>query len=247
MPTLNILFPVYNEENRLENGIKKTDKYLSEETGIDYILTIVDNGSSDRTEEIARTLCVEMPQRVQYIKISEKGVGAAFRAGVAANRSDIVGYMDVDLSTDIHHLMQTYELFRENRSVDMVNASRWSRQSTTTGRKFYREITSAGLMCLLKVIFSLKATDAICGFKFYRKEVAEQLISEAGASTNGWFYLIELLIRAERDGLNIVELPVRWIDDTENSTVHTCSLIMEYLRQIIRLKRRLRRERTSQP
>lgn len=245
MPTLNILFPVCNEENRLEKGIRQTEKFLSEETDIDYILTIVDNGSNDRTEEIAHALCTEMPQHVQYIRISEKGVGVAFRAGVAANQCNIVGYMDVDLSTDIHHLIQTYELFLENQEIDMVNASRWNCQSTTTGRKFYREITSAGLMFLLKMIFSLKATDAICGFKFYRKEVAEKLITEAGASTDGWFYLIELLIRAEREGMNIVELPVRWIDDTKNSTVHTGSLIMEYLRQIVRLKRQLRLERKN--
>lgn len=243
MPTLNILFPVYNEENRLEKGIRKTEEFLSEMTNINYILTIVDNGSGDRTEEIAHTLCAEMPQRVQYMKIFEKGVGAAFRAGVAANQCDIVGYMDIDLSTDIHHLTQMYNIFLEKRSVDMVNASRWSRQSDTSGRKIYRNMTSIGLVYLLKLAFGMKASDAICGFKFYRRETAETLIAKAGASTNGWFYIIELLIRAEREGMNIVELPVRWIDDTKNSTVHTGSLIMEYLRQIVRLKRQLRLER----
>lgn len=238
--TLNILFPVYNEEKRLENGIVTTEKYLSEESDIDYVLTIVDNASTDRTEKIANDLCQRYPRKVQYIRIAEKGVGAAFRAGVAANTSDIVGYMDVDLSTDIKHVPQMYNIFAGNADVAMVNASRWSRQSDTSGRKWYRNITSIGLVWLLKLAFKMKASDAICGFKFFRKETAESLIVEAGESTNGWFYLIEMLLRAEHRGLNVQELPVHWEDDSQNSTVHTGALIKEYLRQIVSLKKRLR-------
>lgn len=240
MPTINILFPVYNEEKRLENGIRRTDEYLSGETDIDHVLTIVDNGSTDRTEEIARALCAERPERVRYIRIAEKGVGAALRAGVAANDRDIVGYMDVDLSTDIEHLRQVMDAFAADASVAMVNGSRWNRQSETRGRKFYRNVTSIGLVWILKLVFGMKASDAICGFKFFRKEAVESLIDEAEAHTNGWFYIIELLLRAERDGLKIVELPVRWDDDSQNSTVHTIPLIREYLHEIALLRRRLR-------
>lgn len=239
---LNILFPVYNEEKRLRHGIIETNTYLSSQTDINYVLTIVDNASTDQTEKIARDLCNEMTGHVAYIRIAEKGVGVAFRAGVAANQSDIVGYMDVDLSTDIRHIQQMYNAFCADSTVSMVNASRWSKESDTSGRKFYRNLTSIGLVALLKLAFGMKASDAICGFKFFRKEIAEALIAEAGNPTNGWFYLIELLIRAERNGLNVVELPVRWIDDSKNSTVHTVSLIREYLSQIASLKRRLRQE-----
>lgn len=211
------------------------------ETEIPYILTIVDNASTDRTEEIAHALCEELSGRLRYIRIAEKGVGAAFRAGVAANECELVGYMDLDLSTDIRHLQQMYAAFCAEQPAEMVNASRWSKQSDSSGRKFYRNITSIGLVWLLKLVFQMRASDAICGFKFFREECAEALISEAGAGTNGWFYLIELLLRAERRGMKIVEVPVRWIDDSKNSTVHTFSLIKEYLSQVISLKRRLRK------
>ena len=240
MAKINILFPVYNEEKRLENGIRVTDEFLAKETEISYVLTIVDNGSTDRTEEIARSLCAEAPERIQYIRIAEKGVGAAFRAGVAVNSSDIVGYMDVDLSTDIRHLRQVTDIFASDASAAMVNGSRWSKQSETRGRKLYRNITSIGLVWILKLVFGMKASDAICGFKFFRKEAVEGLIAEAGSQTNGWFYIIELLLRAERNGLKVVELPVRWNDDSENSTVHTAALIREYLREIVHLKRRMK-------
>lgn len=236
---LNILFPVYNEEKRLEKGIRKTLEYLIDQSDIDYILTIVDNASNDRTEEIANRLCQEFPDSVSYVRIMEKGVGAAFRAGIDVNECEIVGYMDIDLSTDIRHIKDMYKLFISDPSVAMVNASRWNKKSDTKGRKFYRNITSLGLTFILKVVFGMKATDAICGFKFFKKEIAENLISEASELINGWFYLIEILIRAERDGLKVIELPVRWVDDSKNTTVHTFSLIREYLRQIIALKKRL--------
>lgn len=237
---LNILLPVYNEERRLDYGVRETNRYLSEETEIPYILTIVDNGSTDQTESLAHMLCEELSGHVQYLRIAEKGVGAAFRAGVAANECELVGYMDIDLSTDIHHIQQMYAAFCAEHPAEMVNASRWSRQSDSSGRKFYRNITSIGLVWLLKLVFRMRASDAICGFKFFRKECAEALIAEAGKGTNGWFYLIELLLRAERRGMKVVELPVRWIDDSKNSTVHTFALIREYLTQIISLRRRLR-------
>lgn len=235
---LNILFPVYNEELRLKNGIEKTVTYLSQ-IEIPYLLTIVDNASTDNTENISRDLCAKFPENVRYIRIKDKGVGAAFRAGVSENQSNIVGYMDVDLSTDLCHLSEMYHLLCSDNAVDIVNASRWNRKSKTSGRKFYRNITSIGLVFVLKIFFKMRASDAICGFKFFRKEVAEKLISEAGNETNGWFYLIELLIRAERNNLKIVELPVNWIDDSKNTTVRTFSLICEYLHQILSLKKRL--------
>lgn len=241
MKSLNIIFPVYNEEIRLKNGIEKANKYLSEVGNIDYILTIVDNASTDATEKIALQLCKELSPQVRYLKISAKGVGAAFRAGVAANQSDIVGYMDVDLSTDLRHVLEMYKIFCEDSSVKIVNASRWNKNSDTSGRKLYRNITSIGLVWLLKLCFRMRSSDAICGFKFFRKETAESLIAEAGEGTNGWFYLIELLLRAERNNIEIVELPVRWVDDSKNSTVRTLPLIREYLHQIILLKSKLRR------
>ena len=121
--------------------------------------------------------------------------------------------------------------------VDMVNGSRWNRNSDTRGRKWYRSITSNGLTVLLKIILGLKATDSICGFKFFRKESAERLIHEAGEDENGWFYIIELLLRAERNNMKIVELPVHWEDDY-NTTVKVFALIKNYCIQSIRLRKK---------
>lgn len=237
--SINILFPVLNERLRLQNGIDRTMKYLQQNVSIPYQLTILDNGSEDETPEIGKELARKYPE-VSYVRVGERGVGVAFRKGIQLNESSIVGYMDIDLSTDIKYLGRTIKLFQENPKLEYVNGSRFSKESDTRGRKWYRKITSMGLVFLLKVIFHMKATDAVCGFTFLRKEAAERLV-EACGNDNGWFYTIEFLLRAERMGIEIYDMPVEWQEDY-NTTVKIWKTIKNYLVQINRLHREFKRE-----
>lgn len=235
---INILFPVYNEENRLERGIRNTyefiQKYLKD---INYQLTIVDNASVDRTREIAEQLEKEIDE-VKYIHLDEKGVGTAFRAGVKDNTFDIVGYMDVDLSTDLKHLISVVSIFEEHPEVMMVNGSKQAKGARTIGRKWYRNVTSKGLTMVMKARLGMKQEDAICGFKFFRKNFVEELIKQSDSSENGWFFIIELLIRAERSGKRIVELPVRYTEE-EGGHVDVVKQTLDYLKNIEKLRRTL--------
>ncbi len=237
--SINLLFPVLNERLRLENGIERSMAYLKEHVTIPYCLTILDNGSEDETPEIGRRLAEKYPE-VSYVRVGERGVGVAFRKGIALNQCDIVGYMDIDLSTDLKYLGKTIAAFEENPKLQYVNGTRFSKQSDTRGRKWYRKITSMGLVFLLKTIFHMKATDAVCGFTFLRKEAAKQLVRES-SQDNGWFYTIEFLLRAERDGMVIYDMPVEWQEDY-NTTVKIWKTIRNYLVQIYRLKKTFMRE-----
>lgn len=206
--SINLLFPVLNERLRLENGIERSMAYLKENVTIPYQLTILDNGSEDETPEIGKALAAKYPE-VSYVRVGERGVGVAFRKGISINTCDLVGYMDIDLSTDLKYLGKTIEMFQNDSNLQYVNGSRFSKESDTKGRKWYRKITSMGLVLLLKTLFHMKATDAVCGFTFLRKEAAEQLVRES-SQDNGWFYTIEFLLRAERDGMKIYDMPVEW-------------------------------------
>ena len=169
-------------------------------------LTILDNGSEDETPEIGKALAEKYPE-VSYVRVGERGVGVAFRKGISLNESALVGYMDIDLSTDIKYLGKTIRLFQERPELEYINGSRFAKESDTRGRKWYRKITSMGLVFLLKVIFHMKATDAVCGFTFLRKETAERLAAACG-NDNGWFYTIEFLLRAERMGIVIYDMQI---------------------------------------
>ncbi|MCM1135226.1 MAG: glycosyltransferase [Clostridium sp.] len=241
--SINLLFPVLNERLRLQNGIDRTIAYLRENVEIPYKLTILDNGSEDETPEIGRKLAEKYPE-VTYVRIDERGVGVAFREGIARNESALVGYMDIDLSTDLKHLGQTIELFRTRPELEYVNGSRFARQSDTKGRKWYRKITSMGLVFLLKLLFHMKATDAVCGFTFLRKDTAKRLAAVC-SKDNGWFYTIEFLLRAERMGVVIYDMPVEWQEDY-NTTVKIGKTIKNYLVRMRALRKAFREEDRKQ-
>lgn len=229
---LTIIFPVLNERLRLEKGITRTVEYLDRIGFSDYEILIVDNGSEDETPQIADKLCRRY-SRVKYERIPVRGVGAAFRRGVKLSRGDVVGYMDIDLSTNIKHLGEAIEIFKERPEIAYINGSRFAKASDTRGRKWYRKITSQGLLILLKVFLGMKSTDAICGFTFVRKKTAVSLIKGCSRD-NGWFYMIEFLLRAEKRGVRILDYPVEWEEDY-NTTVKLFRTIFNYLKQIARL------------
>ena len=237
--SINLLFPVLNERLRLEKGIEGAMAYLKAHVTIPYQLTILDNGSEDETPEIGMRLAEKYPE-VSYVRVGEKGVGVAFRKGIELNECDLVGYMDIDLSTDLKYLGKTIEAFAQRPELQYVNGSRFSKQSDTKGRKWYRKITSMGLVILLKTVFQMKASDAVCGFTFLRKEAAEQLVKEC-SSDNGWFYTIEFLLRAERNGMVIYDMPVEWQEDY-NTTVKIWKTIKNYLVRMYHLKKAFRKE-----
>lgn len=236
---INLLFPVLNERLRLKNGIERTLEYVRNYISIPCFLTILDNGSEDETPEIGKALQKEN-REVTYIRLEERGVGVAFRKGIELNEQDLVGYMDIDLSTDIKYVGRMIEAFQSDPGLQYVNGSRFSRESDVRGRKWYRKITSGGLVLLLKVFFHMKADDAVCGFTFLRKDAAEKLVKEC-SNDNGWFYTIEFLLRAERDGMKIYNMPVEWTEDY-NTTVKIWKTIKNYLLQMVRLKKAFREE-----
>ena len=231
---LTIIFPVLNERLRLESGVVRTVEYLEGMDFTDYEIIIVDNGSEDETPQIAAKLCGKY-ERVNYERISIRGVGAAFRRGVEISHGDVVGYMDIDLSTNIRHLGEAVHIFRTRPEIAYLNGSRFARESDTRGRKWYRRLTSQGLLVLLKCLLGMKSTDAICGFTFVRRETALSLV-EGCSQDNGWFYMIEFLLRAEKRGVEILDYPVEWQEDY-NTTVKVFRTICNYLVQIARLFR----------
>ena len=186
---ITIVFPVLNEELRLENGITTLIKFMNDYKAIQYTITIVDNGSTDQTCKIAKKICSTY-DNVTYIRIEERGVGAAFRTAVKNNNCEIIGYMDIDLSTELAAFIKMYYSFKQDSELDIVNASRYSKDSILLGRKWYRNFISYTLIGILKATFHMKATDAICGFKFFRRECIEELLS-ISSDERGWFLLIE--------------------------------------------------------
>src|SRR5919112_4506533 len=103
-PVVEIVVPVYNEHAVLATSIRRLHDYLSEEFPFSWRIVIADNASTDATLAIARGLAGELPD-VDVLHLPEKGRGRALRAAWSSSDSEIVAYMDVDLSTDLRALL----------------------------------------------------------------------------------------------------------------------------------------------
>lgn len=230
---INIVFPVLNEERRLEKGIIRTEEFLSANGSIDAVITIVDNGSTDGTLGIIHELS-ERYDNIQYLSLAEKGFGLAFREAVKKNKSDIIGYVDVDLSTDISYISQVLKGFEKYDDIDIIKGNRLCKKSKVNGRKPLRNITSVGLNVMIKLFFGVRVEDTMEGFQFFRKSAIDELVN-ISSEDNGWFYCAELLIRAEKEGFRIAELPVEWNDDYDTK-VNVVKLIKNYVSRMMVLK-----------
>jgi putative flippase GtrA len=178
-----------------------------------------------------------MPQVVAF-HLDEKGRGRALQAVWSSSDAGILAYMDVDLSTDLDALLPLVAPLISGHS-DLAIGSRLSRNSRVI-RGAKRELISRCYNVLLRGTLAARFSDAQCGFKAIRKDVAIQLLPLI--EDNEWFFDTELLVLAERTGLRIHEVPVDWIDDAD-SRVDIVSTALADLRGIVRLLRSLSGER----
>ena len=235
--TFDITIPVLNEEETLDQQVRILHTFLSKNfpDKSQWKIIIADNGSSDRTEEIARNLASQLSE-IQLVKVPKRGVGLALKTSWEQSSADIVGYMDLDLATDLSHFLEAFQAIK-NDNYELVYATRLHKDSQVIGRTLKREISSQGFNFILKNYLNVNFSDGMCGFKWLKREVYPTL-KAAGANNDGWFFSTELLTTAEWKGLKIKELPVQWTDDAGSSKVKILPLAKRYLKAMQELKKR---------
>ncbi|HVQ95885.1 MAG TPA: bifunctional glycosyltransferase family 2/GtrA family protein [Mycobacteriales bacterium] len=232
-PDVEIVIPVYNEEQDLAPSVRRLHQYLGERFPFSYRLTIADNASTDRTREIAEALAAELPG-VAVVHLAEKGRGRALRAVWSASDARVLAYMDVDLSTDLAALLPLVAPLLSGHS-DVAIGSRLSR-SARVSRGPKRELISRCSNLILRTTLGTRFSDAQCGFKAIRADRAAELLPLI--EDTGWFFDTELLVLAEAAGMRIHEVPVDWVDDPD-SRVDIIATAIADLRGIARLGRGL--------
>src|ERR1700678_2711681 len=230
---VDVVVPVRNEERDLVPSIQRLVTYLRESFPFTARVTIADNGSTDTTWAIATGLARELAE-VRAVHLDLPGRGRALRDIWLASDAPVLAYMDVDLSTDLTALLPLVAPLLSGHS-DLAIGTRLARTSRVV-RGTKREFISRSYNVLLHGTLHTRFSDAQCGFKAIRREVAQQLLPLVEDS--GWFFDTELLVLAERAGLRIAEVPVDWIDDPD-SRVDIVATAVADLRGVARLGRAL--------
>lgn len=232
-PVLDVVIPVYNEENDLEPCVRRLHAHLAGTFPYPFRITIADNASTDLTEAVAKSLATEIPE-VESFRLDQKGRGRALRAVWTESEAPVLAYMDVDLSTDLNALLPLVAPLISGHS-DLAIGSRLARSSRVV-RGAKREFISRTYNLILRGSLAARFSDAQCGFKAIRKDVAERLLPMV--EDTGWFFDTEMLVLAERAGLRIHEVPVDWVDDPD-STVDIVRTAADDLKGVWRVGRAL--------
>ncbi|MFE0510320.1 glycosyltransferase [Streptomyces sp. NPDC058964] len=234
-PVLDVVVPVYNEARDLEPSVRRLHAHLRATFPYPFRITVADNASTDATPRIAARLAAELPE-TEWLRLAEKGRGRALHAAWSGSRAPVLAYLDVDLSTDLTALLPLVAPLISGHS-DIAIGTRLARGSRVV-RGPKREVISRCYNALLRSTLAVGFSDAQCGFKAVRRDVAERLLPLV--EDVGWFFDTELLVIAERAGLRIHEVPVDWVDDPD-SRVDILATALGDLRGIARIGRALAR------
>jgi glycosyltransferase involved in cell wall biosynthesis len=231
--TADIVIPVLNEAHVLRKSVNTVLKLCRGNLPYRWQLVIVDNGSTDGTQNVAKELVTEHPE-VQFIHLQQRGRGRALRHAWLQSKADVVCYMDVDLSTKLVHLQELLGCIASGE-YDLSTGSRLMRESRTT-RSFRREVISRIYNLVLKLVLQTRFSDAQCGFKAVSRKAVEAIVPQI--EDQSWFFDTELLVLAEKQGYRIKDIPAEWIED-DDSRVKIIKTGWEDLKGIARLRRLL--------
>jgi len=211
---LSLIIPAYNEEKKLPKTLTKVDSYLRTRD-YDYEILVVNDGSGDKTVEIAKNLI----PGIKNLRVTgynrNQGKGYAVRFGMMEAKGDFRLFSDADNSTSVDQVEKMWPEIE--KGADIVIGSRdikgavldppqpWIRQM----------LLGEGFKLFRKLVLGLwKIEDTQCGFKCFSKEAAENIFPKCRISR--FAFDPEILIIAEKMGYKIKEIPVYWKNDLES-------------------------------
>src|SRR4051794_13842298 len=170
---LDVVIPVYNEEAELRPAVSRLHTYLTTRVPLTFRITIADNASTDRSAAIADELAKQF-SGVRSVHLTEKGRGRALKAVWSGSDASVLAYMDVDLSTDLDALLPLVAPLISGHS-DIAIGTRLHRGARVV-RGSQREFISRCYNLILRGALAAHFSDAQCGFKAIRADVAQQLL-----------------------------------------------------------------------
>lgn len=236
LPPFSIVIPCFNEATRIGNTLRTTLDYLRN-VSPESELIVVNDGSTDATSVITREVFANTNIATRLLEnFPNRGKGAAVRSGLLAAQRPIGLFSDADLSTPLGETPKLIEPIA-NDEIDIALGSRaMDRSLIGIHQPWRREYAGRVFNLLVRLATGLPFWDTQCGFKAFRLEVCRPIIE--AARIDGFAFDVELLYLAQRAGLRIREIPVRW-NHAEGSKVRFFHDSLRMLREVIALRARL--------
>ena len=212
---LSFFIPIHNEEVRLRDSITKIYAVI-EMLVRDLEIFIVADNSKDNSKRIAKELASTYPN-IEYTAYTNgpsrrENLADSFKLGKSTNTA----FIDVDLANCIKYLKVFLD--EMENGADICIASRY--MGIPPKRSIHRKSISKAYNHFLRFYFNSEIRDHQCGFKMFNTEILKELVREMGYDTKlkrGWFWDAELLIRSQKKGLSIKEIPIKWEEGEKSS------------------------------
>jgi dolichyl-phosphate beta-glucosyltransferase len=236
-PDLDVVVPAYNEEARLGATLRALTEHMAT-LPLEVRVTVVDNGSVDRSAEVVDEVAERSPDNtvLRVIGCARQGKGAAVRRGLLASTARWRGFCDADLSTPPQVLTDVVAHLERGAPV-VIGSRRAPGASYAVPQPLVRRFGSSTFRMLTRPLVGGVA-DTQCGFKFFSAEAAEQVFRRV--TVNGFAFDVEVLAVAHRLGLPVVEVPVRWTDQA-GSSFHVWSHGRRVLSEVVAVRASLAR------
>ncbi|NWZ83808.1 DPM1 mannosyltransferase, partial [Poecile atricapillus] len=228
---VSVLLPTYNERDNLPLVVWLLQRTFTD-SGIDFEIIIVDDGSPDGTQEVARQL--------EKIYGSDKIVrqlflfpsGTAYIHGMKYATGNFIVIMDADLS---HHvrLCFVYSGKQKEGNFDIVSGTRYKGNGGVYGWDLKRKLISRGANFLTQVLLRPGASDLTGSFRLYRKEVLEKLMEKC--VSKGYVFQMEMIVRARQLGFTIGEVPISFVDRVYGESKLGGNEIVSFLKGLLTL------------
>lgn len=211
-PELSIIVPAFEEEERLAESTTKILVFLRDNHPAGELI-VVDDGSADRTAEVAKEICARFPEvKSRVIRYEEnRGKGFAVRTGLESAEADIAIFTDADLSTPIEETFKLVDPIK-NGEVDVAFGSRaLDRSLIGVHQPWRREQGGKVFNLIVRTLTGLPFWDTQCGFKAFDMVKFRPLLQLMTIDRFG--FDVEFLFVANHNGLRLREVPVRWNHD----------------------------------
>jgi glycosyltransferase involved in cell wall biosynthesis len=231
MPSISVVFPMYNEEAYIHRAVAAARAGLAD-VAPDHEIIIVDDASTDRTGEMADAIARE-DRRVKVLHNDRnRRLGATLRAGYAVATKDLILYSDADLPFDFREVGRAVHIL-DYQQADVLAAYRFDRTSEGLLRTFY----TLGYSGLIRTLFGLRLRDVNFSFKLFRRSLLERITLKS----EGSFIDAEFLVRARRAGAAIVQVGVDYFPRTRGtSSLASPAVIVNIIQEMAGLWRELR-------
>lgn len=227
------VIPCFNEASRIGATIRATLDYLKENSPQSELI-VVNDGSTDETSTVTREALTGAKIETRLLEnFPNRGKGAAVRKGLLAGQRSIGLFFDADLSTPLEEIPKVIEPIVK-RDVDVAFGSRaLDRKLIGHHQPWLREQGGRVFNLLVRLTSGLPFWDTQCGFKAFRLDVCRPILETAHIA--GFAFDVELLVLAQRAGLRLREVPVRW-NHAEGSKVRFVNDSLRMLGEVIALR-----------